>query len=148
MTLTHFVAKALLLDKDDNFLILTRSNDHPRLAGFHDLPGGRIEKGEEPGAAVMREIREETGLELSYQDIRVLYTTTHLINGRSWPTLLYAARVSQTRPDINLSYEHQSYEWAQLSRLEEIEPQTAPTYREALDYIRNNNVLEDVDWSY
>ena len=146
MTFTHFVAKALLLDGDDNFLILTRSDDHPRLAGFHDLPGGRIEKGEEPGAAVLREISEETGLRLSYQDIRVLYTTTHLINGRSWPTLLYVARVSQPMPEIQLSYEHKSYEWAPLDRLEEIEPQTAPTYREALSYIRDNDVLADIDW--
>lgn len=145
MAVTHLVAKAILLDEDDNFLILTRDDGHPRLAGFYDLPGGGVNKGEEPGEAVIREIREETRLQLSLQDIKVLYTTTMFIRDRSWPTLLYVARIRQKAPTVELSYEHKAYEWAPLERLQEIEPQIAPTYRKALDYIRENNILADID---
>ncbi len=144
MAATHLVAKALLFDSNDTFLALTRGDDHPRLAGLYDLPGGGVNKGEEPGEALIREIKEETGLSLTLQDVRVLYATTHLINGRSWPTLLYVARIDERQPVVKLSYEHKAYEWAPLSRLADVEPQIAPTYRKALEYIRDNDILADI----
>ncbi len=33
-------------------------------AGLHEFPGGKIERGETPAAAAVREVREETGLEV------------------------------------------------------------------------------------
>jgi len=145
MAATHFVAKIVLLDANGHFLLLTRSDTHPTLAGFYDLPGGMVELQEEPGAAVSREVREETGLQLDPTKLRVAYTTTIMIGGRSWPTLLYVGRVEQQEPAVELSYEHKAYEWAELDRLPEVEPHLAPTYREALDYIRANNILQDIN---
>lgn len=145
MAKTRFVAKALLLDSQNNFLLLTRSDSHPVLAGFYDLPGGMVETNEEPGAATVREIGEETGIEITLLNIRALYTTTMMINGRSWPTLLYASKLSE-RPEVMLSYEHKAYDWVPLDRLQEVEPHLAPTYRTAFEYVRNNNILEDIDW--
>jgi 8-oxo-dGTP diphosphatase len=139
MTATCFVAKAVVLDDSGKFLLLTRSDTHPTLAGFFDLPGGMIEKYEEPGEAVEREILEETGLEVT--EVRVMYATTQLIGGKSYPTLLYRAKVSGTLPTVTISWEHKAYEWAELNRLAEVEPQLAPTYREALEYIRQNDIL-------
>lgn len=143
MARTQFVAKAVLLDNDDNFLLLTRSDTHPAFAGFYDLPGGQIERGEEPGDAVVREIREETGLVVDRLDLRVMYAVTMLIGEGSWPTLLYVARIAGQRPTVALSYEHGAYEWAPLDRLGEVEPQLAPTYRQALEYIRANDIIAD-----
>ena len=141
MASTHFVAKAVLLDADGNFLLLTRSETHPHLAGFADLPGGMIEPDEEPGQAVRREILEETGL--SVDDARIMYATTMLIDEVSYPTLLYLVKLGESSPDVALSWEHSSYEWADISRLADVEPQLAPTYREALAYIRMNDIVRD-----
>lgn len=145
MARTRRVAKVLLLDSQRNFLLLARTDDHPYLAGFHDLPGGTVEDGEDFGAAVIREIGEETGLMMALADLKVLYTTTKLLHGISYPTLMYIGYVAGEKPPIQISWEHKSYEWASLDRLAEVEPQLAPTYREALDYIRANNVIEDID---
>lgn len=145
MATTHCVAKAILLDGGGDFLLLKRSETHPRLAGFHDLPGGTVESDEEWRFAVAREIKEETGIELDKGQLKALYTTTHLINGKSYPTVLYLARIEGIKPEITLSWEHQSYEWAPMDRLPEVEPQVAPTYREALDYVRANNIIEDIE---
>lgn len=144
MATTHFVAKILLLDNDNHFLLLRRSKTHPRLAGFYDLPGGAIEDSEEPAEALIREVREETGIILGHDATRVLYATTSLINGRSFPTLLYVSRLSEHAPTVTISWEHDYYEWALMERLAEVEPQLAPTYREALDYIRQHNIIEDI----
>lgn len=142
MAATLFVAKAVLLDSNGSFLLLTRSDTHPALAGYFDLPGGMIEPGEEPGEAVTREIKEETGLDVS--DPKVMYATTMLIGGTSYPTLLYTAKIDATEPDVTLSWEHNAYEWAPLEKLSDVEPQLAPTYREALQYIRANDILNDI----
>lgn len=145
MAKTRRVAKALLLDANRDFLLLRRSEGHPLLAGFYDLPGGTVEDGEEFGQAVIREIAEETGIQMSLADLHVLYATTKLLHEQSYPTLMYIGFISVAKPDITISWEHQSYEWAPLGRLTEVEPQLAPTYREALDYIRRNDIINDLE---
>ena len=144
MATTQPVAKAIILDSASSFLLLRRADTHPVLAGFFDLPGGGIQENEEPGAAVIREVREETGIQLSIDRIKILYTTTQLLHGRSYPTILYVAYVPEVAPKAVISWEHKSYEWAPLERLVEVEPQLAPTYREALSYVRSNNILADI----
>lgn len=46
---------------DAGRLLLVRRANEPA-AGTWSLPGGRVEPGEEPPAAVLREVAEETGL--------------------------------------------------------------------------------------
>lgn len=46
----------------DGQVLLIRRGTPPR-AGEWSLPGGRLEKGETPEAAALRELREETGVE-------------------------------------------------------------------------------------
>lgn len=142
MAKTHFVAKAIVLDSKNNFLLLTRSETHPSLAGFYDLPGGMVEPNEEPGDAVRREIAEETGLIVT--TCEVLYATTMMIGAASYPTLLYLCSVASISPEIRLSWEHSDYEWAGMSKLGDVEPQLAPTYQQALAYISSNNILQDI----
>ncbi|MDX1624173.1 MAG: (deoxy)nucleoside triphosphate pyrophosphohydrolase [Gemmatimonadota bacterium] len=43
------------------FLVQPRTGD-PALSGLWELPGGKIEPGEDPRAALAREVAEETGL--------------------------------------------------------------------------------------
>lgn len=45
------------------FLVGTRSADVP-LAGLSEFPGGKVEPGETPAAAAVRECTEETGIEV------------------------------------------------------------------------------------
>lgn len=142
---TVFVAKSLVLDSQGKFLLLTRSDTHPFYAGFADLPGGKIEPGEEPGVAVAREVHEETGMKIQPEDLRVIYAVTKEIGGASYPTLLYAVQLQATEPEVAVSWEHASYEWAPLARLAEVEPQIAPTYREALEYVQANGILADTN---
>ena len=36
-----------------------------KMSGYYDIPGGKIEEGEMPGETAIREIKEETGLEVN-----------------------------------------------------------------------------------
>lgn len=56
------VAAALVRD---GRLLLAQRNRPPELAGLWELPGGKVEPGESPAAAVRRELREELGVEVT-----------------------------------------------------------------------------------
>jgi 8-oxo-dGTP diphosphatase len=45
-------------------VLAARRTRPAELRGFWELPGGKVEPGEEPGAAVVREVREELGCEV------------------------------------------------------------------------------------
>ena len=46
----------------DGRILVARRADHQHLPGAWEFPGGKIEDGEDPAAASLRELSEETGL--------------------------------------------------------------------------------------
>lgn len=61
MTEPIVVVGAALLNT--NRLLTARRSAPPELAGRWELPGGKVEQGETPEAALVRELREELGVE-------------------------------------------------------------------------------------
>ncbi|MFK0167287.1 (deoxy)nucleoside triphosphate pyrophosphohydrolase [Streptomyces sp. NPDC090306] len=55
------VVGAALFDGDR--LLSARRSGPPELAGRWELPGGKVEPGESPAAAIVRELREELGVD-------------------------------------------------------------------------------------
>jgi 8-oxo-dGTP diphosphatase len=53
----------VVVDNDGRLLVIRRGR--PPGQGLWSLPGGRVEPGETDAAAVIRELREETGLEVT-----------------------------------------------------------------------------------
>jgi 8-oxo-dGTP diphosphatase len=58
---------AVIRDPDGRLLLVQRAR--PPAAGTWSLPGGRVERGEDDAAAVVREIREETGLHVEVGEL-------------------------------------------------------------------------------
>ncbi|SBW19347.1 NUDIX hydrolase [Candidatus Protofrankia californiensis] len=54
---------AIIMDATGALLLVQRARDPGR--GLWSLPGGRVEAGESDTAALVREVREETGLEVT-----------------------------------------------------------------------------------
>lgn len=53
---------AVVFDERDRLLLIRRA--HEPAKGLWSIPGGRVEDGEDDVAATVREVREETGLEV------------------------------------------------------------------------------------
>jgi ADP-ribose pyrophosphatase YjhB (NUDIX family) len=77
-----------LIERDGRVLLARRANE-PR-AGDWDLPGGFPDEGEEPVAALRREVREETGLELAHVELLGIWIEPDYL-GRSVFSVTYLA---------------------------------------------------------
>ncbi len=66
------VAGVILLGKR---LIIAQRKKGDHLEGHWEFPGGKIEPGEEPEEALVREIKEELGIEV--KPVRELFTLPH-----------------------------------------------------------------------
>jgi 8-oxo-dGTP diphosphatase len=58
---TVVLVGAAVID-DGKILLLKRLESKRFLPGYYDVPGGKVEEGEDPNLAVLRELKEETGL--------------------------------------------------------------------------------------
>lgn len=64
---TVVVAAAVVIE--DGRVLLTQRKSGTHLAGAWEFPGGKVEPGEDPRAALERELREELGIETTAGEV-------------------------------------------------------------------------------
>ncbi|MGH6866440.1 MAG: 8-oxo-dGTP diphosphatase MutT [Methyloceanibacter sp.] len=70
------VAACVLLDAEGRVLLSKRPAGKP-LAGLWEFPGGKIEQGELPEAALIRELKEELGVDIARDSLTPLTFASH-----------------------------------------------------------------------
>jgi 8-oxo-dGTP diphosphatase len=70
------VAACVLLNEAGELLIAERPSGRT-LAGLWEFPGGKVELGEQPEDAVIRELNEELGIEIAKADLAPLTFASH-----------------------------------------------------------------------
>jgi 8-oxo-dGTP diphosphatase len=70
------VAAAALLDASGRVLI-TQRPQHKALGGLWEFPGGKVEPGEAPEAALIRELKEELDLTVASEDLEPFAFASH-----------------------------------------------------------------------
>ena len=83
-------------------------------------PCGRVEPGEDPVTAIIREIREETGLEA--EAIMPVDTNIAEHDGKSLLSISYVCKAKDG--DLKLSDEHSEHRWIPIDSLGNIELDT------------------------
>lgn len=91
------VAAAALASADDRILVQRRPAGTP-LAGLWEFPGGKLEAGETPDAALVRELAEELGIDVDRADCAPVGFVTGRAGDRSLLLLLYHVRAWQGMP--------------------------------------------------
>lgn len=137
---TYQTAKAALQDSEGSFLLLRRSATHPKEALKMDLPGGIIDPGEQPAEALVREIKEETGLNIDISAFTLFYAEAETWHGRNAVRTVYIAKLSEPKVKITLSWEHDRYEWLPLEEALKALPEGRYTHR-ALQYFKDKDLV-------
>jgi 8-oxo-dGTP diphosphatase len=107
------VAAAVLLDGDGRVLLAQRPQGKS-LAGLWEFPGGKIEAGERPEDALVRELSEELGIEVAISDLIPTGFASHCYEGFHLLMPLWRTRV--WRGEVN-SREGQSLAWVHIEAL-------------------------------
>lgn len=117
--LFELTVKAVILSEDGKVLILKRSDSDRTAPGKFDLPGGRIEDGEDIEDSLEREIKEELGIEveigpiINVFDFEKDYRKDKNISayGKGLRFLAY-----HKGGKLKLSNEHKSFEWLEIDK--------------------------------
>jgi 8-oxo-dGTP diphosphatase len=106
------VAKMYVQNKQGKYLLLKRSDDDKYRPGEWDLPGGSVDQGEDPIDAVLREVKEETNIEVTNYKILTTYSS---VTNKHVVTLLYFGEALSE--DIIVSREHSEFEWVSVKEI-------------------------------
>ena len=107
------VVAVALIDVDGRVL-LTERPAGKTMAGLWEFPGGKIEHGETPEAALIREIKEELGIDIAASCLAPLAFASHSYETFHLLMPLYACRTWRGRL---APQEGQKIQWVAASRL-------------------------------
>ena len=88
---TVLVSAVALIDRDGRVLLAQRP-EGKSMAGLWEFPGGKIEGGETPEAALVRELHEELGIETWNSCLAPLTFASHTYDDFHLLMLLFACR--------------------------------------------------------
>jgi len=107
------VVAVALIDTDGRVLIAQRP-EGKQLAGLWEFPGGKVEPGERPEAALIRELKEELGVDVTEACLAPFVFTSHAYETFHLLMPLYLCRrwsgVVQAR-------EHSALKWVKPNQL-------------------------------
>lgn len=86
-----FVVAAAIVDMEGRVLVQQRPPGKP-MAGLWEFPGGKVEAGERPEAALIRELHEELGIDVEAACLAPATFASEALGERHLLLLLYALR--------------------------------------------------------
>lgn len=107
------VVACALIDVDRRVLIAQRP-EGKSLAGLWEFPGGKLEAGESPEQALIRELEEELGIQTKTACLAPVTFASHSYEGFHLIMPLYACRKWQGTPQAR---EHTALKWVRPQAL-------------------------------
>jgi len=127
------VAAIALIDIDNRVLIAQRP-EGKAMAGLWEFPGGKVEAGETPEAALIREVKEELGVDTAESCLAPFAFASHTYDDFHLLMPLFICR--QWEGDLQ-PHEHQALKWVRPMRLADypMPPADAPLVALLRDFL-------------
>jgi 8-oxo-dGTP diphosphatase len=99
----------VIVEKNGQVLLLKRKNVHG--AGSWSTPGGHLEYGESPEECAIREVKEETGVNIGDVEFRAFTNDLFEASEKHYITIWMEGRLLSGEPIVNASYEASDVGW-------------------------------------
>ena len=119
---TFVSMKAVILNERNELLIVQESANDPSRShvGKWDVPGGRLEFGEDPVEGLKRELKEEVGAEVEVLEPLDLSYWTPKKNGEEWYVVAVFVRCRINSESVKVSnFEHGAFKWVKKEELDQ-----------------------------
>lgn len=111
--MTVGVVGAALVRDDPARVLASRRTEPPRLAGLWEFPGGKVEDGESDEQALVRELREELGIEAAVGE----RLGGDLPIGETAVLRVYVCRIVAGEPAL---VDHDEHRWLTADELDDV----------------------------
>lgn len=133
-----FAACKAVIVNDGKVLILRESSkyDDGTNVGRFDFPGGRVKPGEHFKEGLVREIREETGLDVEVKHPIAVNEWRPEIRGEKWQIIATFFLCKASSSQVKLSQDHDHFEWIDPKAYKEFNniPTNYPAFEALLDF--------------
>lgn len=128
-----------VIKQEDKILLLKRRGGVPDFEELFELPGGKVEFGQDPKAALQRKVAEQTGLEVTTMQLSDVYSSLDSADlQKQYISLVFLA--SALGRSVKISPQHSKYQWKRLSDIQlneitdftrtELQLEARPVYQE------------------
>lgn len=107
-----------IIKQDQKVLLLRRAGGNPVYQGLYELPGGKVEFGEDPRAAIQREITEETGREVETLQLFDVHSELDVRDVQHQYIVLVFLVSLKPETTIEISTDHDKYAWKKVSEIQ------------------------------
>jgi ribonuclease HI len=115
----RIAVRAIVSDKQKT-LLLRRASGRPSIMGKYELPGGKLEYGEQPEDALERFMEDELGLPIrSAQLFDVLTYIDHDDRDMQYVFILYLVSIENNTTRLKLSQNYDHYLWKPMSSIQQ-----------------------------
>lgn len=134
----HFI-----LVKGGKILLLRRFNTGYE-DGNYSVPAGHIDQGERARTAMVREIKEEIGLDICEEALKMIHVMHRLGNDQERIDFFMTAKEWTGEPSICEVDKCDELSWYKLNELPE---NIIPYVKSALEHIKKNEFYSEFGWS-
>jgi mutator protein MutT len=107
------IAVRAIIREDEKVLLLRRSTGRPSILGKYELPGGKLEYGEQPEDALVRYIKDEAGLVTrTAQLFDVMTYIDHDDRDLQYVLILYLVSLESAKVEMSANYDR--YIWKKM----------------------------------
>lgn len=115
----RIAVRALITDKQKTLLV-RRASGRPTILGKYELPGGKLEYGEQPEDSLARYLSDELGLIMqSAQLFDVVTYIDHDDRDMQYVFILYIVNIADTATKVQLSQNYDHYQWKGVANLQQ-----------------------------